>query len=303
MTEAPRDKSRPTPPPPELPTITRVAPPLPGKFKRIEKKTFALEKGKKQPIIPNIVIQTVEGFGKTTIGAYAPTPLILQIGQERGYQTLLDAGSVPECYTAEIDDWKTLTDTLEDIADPKNQYDFQTLVIDSLAGAAELCRKYVCTEHFGGDWGHGTQTGYAAFSKGDNAVAPAYWRIFDSLLCKINKAGIIVIQIAHTVIEKFENPMGEEESRYTSSIIPKFWEQTKRNADVILFGKFGNTREKDGTENMDAIVERYIYAEQRDAFHAKNRFNMLPSFKLPRDPAKGWETIWAEIHRGIKRDE
>jgi hypothetical protein len=292
--------SRSTPPPPERKPGGLKPAPLAESMKA----TFSV--AEKKPIVPNIVIQGVEGWGKTTLAAYAPTPLILQCGGENGYQTLVNAGAAPEVLTYQVKSWRNskgdgLINLLEQIAAPDFPHAIQTLVTDSLAGAAELCRQYVCDTFFESDWGHGTQTGYAAFSKGDNSVAPAEWKIFDALLGKINRKGIIVIQIAHTAVEKFENPMGETEHRYTSSIVPKFWELTKRNADVVLFGKFAPTRDKTGDEKLNAVVKRVIFCEHRDAFHAKNRFSMLPSFDMPDEPKEMWNTLWAEIHRNVIR--
>jgi len=131
---------------------------------------------------------------------------------------------------------------------------------------------------------------------------PAEWKIFDAKLGKINQKGIIVIQIAHTAVEKFENPMGEEESRYTSSIVKKFWEISKRNADIILFGKYERTKSKAGTENVDAAIKRILFTQFRDAFQAKNRFGMIPYFEVPSVPSEMWNTLWNEIYRNIPRD-
>jgi len=293
---------------PKKPTRDRSRPvtadlPKPRKPKGEKRPKKMLSMGEPEFITPSIIIQAVEGWGKTTLAANAPTPLVLQCGGETGYQTLLNAGSVPKCYTDQVDDWKELLNWLDDIADPETDYDIQTLVIDSLSGASEMCREYVCNENFKGDWGHGTQTGYAAFNKGDGKVAPAEWKIFDQKLGKINRLGIIVIQLAHTAIERFENPLGEEEARYTSSIPSKFWELSKRNADIILFGNYDPTRDEDGKESMNTSIKRILHSQYRDAWQAKNRFNMVPHFEIPNDPSESWETLWGEIHRNIRQPE
>ena len=53
---------------------------------------------------PRIVLATVEGWGKTTAGAYAPNPFMCMVRGETGYATLLGAGTVPAVDTMMDDD-------------------------------------------------------------------------------------------------------------------------------------------------------------------------------------------------------
>ncbi|HUW30151.1 MAG TPA: hypothetical protein VM223_00910, partial [Planctomycetota bacterium] len=54
---------------------------------------------------PRIVLNAVEGWGKTSTAAFSPKPAILMAAGETGYQTLLGAGLVPEVDTAFANSW------------------------------------------------------------------------------------------------------------------------------------------------------------------------------------------------------
>ena len=63
---------------------------------------------------PRLVIHAVEGFGKTTIGAYSPDPFILM--SETGYDTLLASELAPSVPAEEVTSWTDLLRWLSDLA-------------------------------------------------------------------------------------------------------------------------------------------------------------------------------------------
>jgi len=66
---------------------------------------------------PRIVLNGVEGWGKTSTSAFAPNPAILMAAGETGYETLLGAGLVPQVDAARVESWQQLLDTLDALAE------------------------------------------------------------------------------------------------------------------------------------------------------------------------------------------
>lgn len=92
-----------------------------------------LEKSEAEFLPPKIVLNAVEGWGKTSCGAFAFKPAILMAKGETGYKTLLGTGAVPSVLNAEFDSWNKLMTFLDaQIATEKLEY--KTLVFDALGG-------------------------------------------------------------------------------------------------------------------------------------------------------------------------
>ena len=109
---------------------------------------------------PRLILNAVEGWGKTTAGAYAPDPAILMARGESGYTTLLGVGSVPAVPTATVDSWQKLLGLLDQLVAGTDR---KTLVLDALGGFERLCQEHVCACDFDGDWG---ERGFMSFQKG-----------------------------------------------------------------------------------------------------------------------------------------
>src|SRR5260370_30131879 len=73
---------------------------------------LTLEKSDPLPLAPRIIINGVEGWGKTTLAAYAPDTAIIMAPNENGYETLLSAGLVPNIVRTSVNSWKELLDVL-----------------------------------------------------------------------------------------------------------------------------------------------------------------------------------------------
>ncbi len=80
---------------------------------------------------------TDPGLGKTTTLAFARKPLFLMCGDD-GYQTLLNANLVPNCFADRVDNFEYLLHWCYDLA-RSNEQGIQELVIDDIGGAEWLC--------------------------------------------------------------------------------------------------------------------------------------------------------------------
>ena len=233
-------------------------------------------------VSPKLVINAVEGWGKTTLGAYAPDPVFIIAEGETGYYTLLKAGRVPDvprCLT------KTWEETLEASA---NTGAAKTVVLDA-AGSFEMqLHSKICTEHFGGDkesfnkWGRGA----------DRAVLE--WQ---KMLSNLERSGATIILLCHSKIKSARDPFVENYDRYVPDLTKNTVAATHRWADAVLFGRFKSLVDTDTGRGIGG-TDRVLYTENRDSHVAKNRFGMPPEIKMPDDPVLSYKAVDRYISKG-----
>lgn len=240
----------------------------------------------------------MEKFGKTTMAANAPDPVIFMAKGETGYMTLLSAGSIPAIPAIQVDAWPELMGYLEDLAaDTQGR---KTVILDAIGGFEALCRQYVCTTRFGGDWG---ENGFAGFQRGNEMVSTEWLAMLDKL-DRLNSQGLIIIIIGHATVKTMSPPDGAAFDRYQPDVHQKVLNPTARWADAILFGKFysmvdtvkstGNIA-KDKGKGIGGTT-RVIYTQSRDAMLAGGRYRgMAPEFSLPDEPSAMWSVVWDQI--------
>lgn len=245
---------------------------------------------------PRIVLNAVEGWGKTSYGAHAPKAAILCAAGDTGYATLLGAGRVPAILGTEIRTWAELFDTIEGLA--QNDTEVGTLILDAIGGFERMCHEVVCKQHFGGDWG---DKGFLSFHKGYELAAGEWLGLLSRLDRLRASRGTTIVLLSHCKVGTFKNPMGSDFDRYASDVHAKTWAPTARWADVVLFGNFETIVEGGGEGDKRkkgkgvGMANRIVYTERRDAFDAKNRYGMPPMIQMPGDPSATWDAIWGYI--------
>ncbi len=249
-----------------------------------------------------LVLNAVEGWGKTSAGCFAPGAAILCAAGETGYQTLLGAGLVPEIPGAIIESWPALNATLDDLA--KGGGGPQLLILDAAGGFDEMCKRHVVESEFGGDAG---PRGFLNFNKGYESTARE-WGVMLSRLDRLHRQGVSSLLLVHTTDKTINNPMGADFSKYIGALNQKVWDVIKRWADAVLFGKFETIIDADASSQEQAKKtgrklkaiggsDRVLYCEQRDAFDAKNRYGMPPVLDIPNEPSQVWATITSNMRR------
>lgn len=239
---------------------------------------------------PRIVLNAVEGFGKTSTGAYAPKPVLLMAEGETGAETLCAAGLIPEIPAANIESWPQLLSTIKSLEDT----DHQTVILDALSGFEKLCHVHVCHRDFDGDWG---EKGFLSYHKGYD-VSVNDWLLMLSALDHLRKAtGATILLLSHTQIRTHKNPLGEDFDRYVADCHPKTWAPTAKWADAVLFGNFLTVTQKDAAKRVRGVgtTDRVIYTTRRDAWDAKNRFGMPDFLQLDKDPSHNWTKMWSAV--------
>lgn len=255
------------------------------------------EKRKRKPICPKMILNAPEGFGKTTYLSHAPGAAIIMVGNETGYDTLLSSGSVPSIPAMLVNEWKALLEAIDYLI--ANPGDIKTLGIDAISGAERLCHAHVCKTKFKGDWG---DAGFMSYNKGYD-VSISEWEKLLARLERLNqKHGVVIVLLGHTKIKTFNNPMGASFDRYICDCHEKTWAPAAKWADAVFFGQFltvvdeeqkvGKGKKGKGIGGID----RVIYTQRRDAFDAKNRYQMIPEIWLDEvEPEGMFDAVWSQI--------
>ena len=141
---------------------------------------------------PRIMVYGQEGVGKSTFGASAPAPIIIQT--EDGL------GEIDCCKFPLAQSVGDVLDSLTALRD--EEHSFRTVVIDSLDWLERLIFDEICKEF-----------GVRSIEKADGGYGKGYvdalvhWRKVIALLDELrNKRGMMVILLAHAKVERFEDP-------------------------------------------------------------------------------------------------
>lgn len=237
------------------------------------------------------MLNAVEGFGKTTIGAYAPEPLIIMAPRETGYETLLSRGRVPEVGRVQVQSWDELLGMLRSLRD--DPQGFRTIVLDAMNGLERLCHEHVCKRDYRNDWG---PKGFMNWAKGPD-TAQVDWKMMLDILDTIRlDHKIVILMLSHTIAKIQKNPLVEDFDRYIADVHHKTWGPTHKIADAVFFGTFHTIVDDSGGRPKGiGGSQRVIHTEHHDAYDAKNRFGMVDTVYLEGGPESAWKTLVAAM--------
>lgn len=252
--------------------------------------------------LPNRHIwHAVEGFGKTSLAAQAPSPIFAMTEGETGLETLIDAGRLPEvAHFPEFQEWMKLRSAIKLLIDQPHSY--KTFVLDTLNGAERMCHKYITDRDF-----DGKTESFLAYGKGPEVALPE-WTLFLNDLGRLRETKrMSIICLTHTKVKPFKNPSGPDYDRYTPDMHEKTWGLSHKWADCVFFGNFeavvlGGAVSTDDRKNRkgkatDVECDRVLYCERRTAFDAKNRIGLPGSVGISSDSAAA---AWADLMTAIK---
>jgi hypothetical protein len=237
----------------------------------------AISKGKVEAPY-RILLHGVDGVGKTTFAAGAPSPIFL--GTEDGTDHLDVARfPAPESFDDVLEAVRTLTD------EPS---EYKTLVLDSLDWAEPLVLQKVCAqagvqriEEVGGGYG----VGYNA--------AIDTWRGFLAALEKLQRTrGVHVVLIGHSMIKAFKNPQGEDFDRYILKMHEKSAALVREWCKGVYFANYETFAVKDKAKRVRGVSTgaRIVYTQRTAAYDAKDRYSLPESLPLS----------WDEFHKAAQ---
>lgn len=219
-----------------------------------------------------ICIYSLPKVGKTSMACQFPKNLLLAF--EKGYNAI--AGIKP----VDITKWSDLKLVLRQLEKPEARQMYDTVTIDTVGIAWEMCEQFVCAQNGVqkiGDipWGGG----YSACKKE-----------FESCLRKITQLGYGLVIIAH-VERRIEKRADDSEVEILGPAIPKrAYEIVNQLVDII--GYIDITWDEEGNS------ERWLYTRKTPTIMAGSRFKYLaPKIKF------GYNELVAAIGEAIDKAE
>ena len=241
-----------------------------------------------------LVIYGGEGLGKTTFAARCPFWPVVFLPTEDGYQDLR-----PSVKKITFDGKRTIeseSELLEAISLLlANDHGFGCVVLDSAEAAESMIQMAVVAT-----FANAKSLADIGFGKGHAAAASKFCQLlagFDALVAK----GMFVIIIAHSTIEKAQNPSGDAYDYYTPRLDKRTSPVLREWADEIFFlsPKVYTTAVDEGfgkkTSKAHGAGERVIYTTERPTYAAKNRLNLPDEIPFPKDASVPWGIYSAAI--------
>lgn len=219
---------------------------------------------------PRILIHGVAGVGKTTFAAGASNPVF--ICTEDGLGTI-NASHFPLA--------KTYADVVEALEALRHEpHDFRTVVIDSVDWLEPLVWAESCRIN---KWSSIEEPGYG---KGYAAAVDVWRDYLDRLNALRDERGMIVLQIAHTDIKRFDSPEHEPYDRYGIKLQTRAAALLQEHSDAVLFANYRLSIVKSEVGFNKKVAramgsgERVLHTAERPAFLAKNRYGLPDTLPL-----------------------
>ena len=209
-----------------------------------------------------VVLDGVEGIGKSSFAARFPQPVFIDT---EGGTGRLDVRRLPA-----PDSWQMLLDEAAAAAD--GQVPCRTLVLDTADWAEKLCMAGVCARFkVKGieDIGYG---------KGYTYVKEDFARLLD-VLEKVIASGRHVVVVAHAAVAKFEQPdaVGSYD-RWVMKTSKQVAPLLREWCDMLLFANYKTVVEKSGAgpsaKNKASGARRVLYTTHNACWDGKNRFGL-----------------------------
>jgi hypothetical protein len=219
---------------------------------------------------PRILIYGTAGIGKTTLAAEFPNAVFIQT--EDGTPADLELNSFGIA--------QTFGDVMEGLASLySSDHQFNTLILDSVTELQRLVFTETCAR--GDDKGNAKKSiedfGYG---KGYVYAQRVMQEFIDGITALRRDKGMAVILIAHSKVERFDDPESVSYDRYEIDLHDKLVGMIERDMDAILLLKNdvsiktedqGFNRERARADGGGTV---WIHARGKPAFVAKNRFGI-----------------------------
>ena len=225
---------------------------------------------------PRVLLYGVEGIGKSTFGSQAPKPIFIQT--EDGLDEI-DCDKFP--LANRFDDVMGFLTSLR-----TQQHDYESVVIDSLDWLERLVWDKLC-DQYGVPSIEKVDGGYAR----GYTLALAHWRdVLDQLNELRNSRGMVVVLIAHSKVERFEDPESSPYDRYSPRLHKHAAALISEWCDAVLFAtRRMRTQSEDAGFNRKRTIahaigkeggERVFRSYGSPSCVAKNRYGITEELPL-----------------------
>lgn len=229
----------------------------------------------RQPKPPRVLLYGVEGIGKSTFGSQAPKPIFIQT--EDGLDEIPCARfPLATTFDQVIAALRTLVN---------EKHDYESVVIDSLDWLERLVWDKLCQQY-----------AVDSIEKVDGGYARGYmhalslWREVLDYLNLLRARGMVVILVAHSKVERFEDPESSPYDRYSPRLNKHAAALIKEWCDAVLFAtRKMRTQSEDAGFNRKRTVahaigkdggERVMRAYGSPSCVAKNRYGIAEELPL-----------------------
>lgn len=215
---------------------------------------------------PRILIYGVQGIGKTDFAASFPAPIVVQT--EDGLAGFPNVVATPVCKTYEdVMGWLTTLAT--------TPHEFKTLVIDSMDWFEPLIYRAVCRK------ANVSSLEELKYGKG-YVMAMDFWRDFiDAINYLRNECDMAIVEVSHSSVKRYNSPENDPYDRYQVKLYDKAAELLQEHSDLVIFCNYRvivQQKDAGGFNNkVNKAVggqQRFMYTQERPAFHAKARYDM-----------------------------
>ncbi len=234
-----------------------------------------------------IVAYGPDGIGKTRFGAFSPKPIFLCAENGLSAPDLKSTPAFPA-----PDNWKDVIDALTFLT--TSQHEHKTLVVDSLDWLHQHARAEICRRE------NMSPSQFEDYGRGEKFTFELWVQLTRALDALQEKRGMHVIMLAHSTMETFQNPQGEDFVRYQLALSKKAAERWKQWPDFLLFmsQEMFTKKNKDDKTHKGIIGDYRIFTTRSAAYDAKNRIN-LPA-EIPYETENPWRSFAdavKEIHK------
>lgn len=218
------------------------------------------------PKAQKVVLYGVEGIGKSTFASQFPNPIFIDTEDSTLHMDV-----------QRFDKPTSWTMLLQQVEFVKQNKPCQTLVIDTMDWAEEICKRHLMAAN---GWSAIDSEGYG---KKFVVLAKEMGTLLN-LLSDVVDVGINVVVTAHAMLRKKEEPdeMGAYD-RYELKLEKKTAPLVKEWADMVLFANYKTIVITDSKTNSKKATggQRMMFTTHRPAWDAKNRMGLAD--ELPFD--------------------
>jgi AAA domain len=218
---------------------------------------------------PIILTYGAEGRGKTTLlSKFAKVVAILL---ERGLPRGISVDAIND-----VNSFEDLMSALRELyADPRG---YQTLGIDTIDALEALLVQYLCAKN---GW---KTVETPSFGKGWVAADDEWRRFLRAITAIRDRHNMTIVMTCHASIERIDDPRAPSYTSYVPRLHKRARGLVMDTCDAVWFlsEDLHVVVEGEGfreRHRANASPQRFIFAEARPAFVAKNRYGM--PFKLP----------------------